>query len=67
MISESLIRLLIIFFSAMSIGMLIGLLFRKKYEFHGPNADQYSKKIFYHKKANKCISFVPIIESINKN
>jgi len=44
---DCIIRSLIIILSSVSIGMIIGLFFRKTYDFHGPNAEKYSKKIFH--------------------
>jgi len=49
---------LIIFLSSVTVGMFIGLIFRENYQFHGPNANKYSQKIFRQK--NICYHFVPI-------
>jgi hypothetical protein len=51
------INSLIILLSSLTIGMFIGLIFRKEHEFHGPNASKYSKKIF--REGNICYRFVP--------
>ena len=55
---DCIIRSLIIILSSVSIGMIIGLFFRKTYDFHGPNAEKYSKKIFRDNKKKKCFHFV---------
>lgn len=48
---------LIIFLSSVAVGMIIGLLTRKKEIYHGPNARKQSKIIYKNKKSGKCLRF----------
>jgi hypothetical protein len=49
---------LIILLSSVSVGMMIGLLFRPGDEYHGPNSREQCKKIYYNKKSDKCYKFL---------
>jgi hypothetical protein len=39
------------------VGMLVGMIFKQKDKYHGPNAEKQSKKIYYNIKTRKCIRF----------
>lgn len=41
----------------MCVGMIVGLILRQDYEYHGPNSNDQRKKIYYSKQLNKCIIF----------
>lgn len=51
------ITTMIIILSFVAIGMVLGLLFRPKDEYHGPNAINESKKKYFDTKTNKCLKF----------
>lgn len=48
---------LTIFLMAIVVGMLVGIVFKPKDKYHGPNARKQSKKIYYNKKTGKCLKF----------
>ena len=58
LIMSNIVTYLIIILSAIAVGMVMGLIFRPKYKYHGPNAMQESKKKYYNRKNNKCYQFI---------
>lgn len=56
-------KLLVIFLLSMIVGMIVALINKPKYIYHGPNAEQQSKKIFYNHVTKKCYRF--IVKPIN--
>ena len=53
----NLLSIIIITLLFLIIGMLIGIVFVPEYSFHGPNAVNFCKQIYYNKKTNKCYKF----------
>ncbi len=47
----------IIFLSSFSVGMIVGLIIRYKKYYHGPNAENFCKKIYYNRKNHKCMKY----------
>lgn len=48
---------LILLLISVAIGMIIGIIFKPKDRYHGPNAKKQTKKIYYNKTTRKCFSF----------
>jgi len=67
MINNPIESLIIITFSII-LGMLITMSTNKKYIYHGPNANEYCKKIFYNKNNNKYYKFhiMPITSKLRQ-
>lgn len=51
------ITYLILLSLSVIIGMIIGIIFKPKDIYHGPNAKSQSKKIYLNKKTQKCFKF----------
>jgi len=51
------IEKLIIFLSAIIAGMIVGMAYKKSYEYHGPNAKRFISHIYYNSRDNKCYQF----------
>jgi len=49
---------IIILLSSIAVGMIVGLIVTSNNkEYHGPNAEKQSQKIFYYHKTGKCLRF----------
>jgi hypothetical protein len=57
--TDYIISQIFILLVSIGVGMVIALMIRETDMYHGPNANAYSRKIFYSKKTGKCYHFVP--------